>query len=296
MIVSSAVALGFMVFFAGNVRELFQTPKELIVQFPQGRSEGLNPGSEVRFAGAKVGIVTGADINQNNQVELTIRVSDAVAIRTNSTATIKTIGLLGGEKYLDISTGSPQAPLLKAGDIIIGEEGLAMDELIHTVSQIAQNTRRITATVDQFLAGGDQPGEFVITLHKTQQLLDKAHQTVSDVDRLVNTNEKSIQDLVGQASRIIAQVNTLVANNRGKIDTTFTHINTITAQLPEVLAQMRSVLMNIREITGRLKEGEGTAARLIREDELHLQIQKLLDDMDALINHIKTQGVRVRIF
>ena len=278
------------------MQELFQTQKQLIVQFPQGFSGGINEGAEVRFAGTKVGVVASVDINVNHQVELMILVDEGISIKTNSKATIKTIGLLGGEKYLNLSTGSLEAPQLKPGDIIIGEQGLAMEELLHTVSKIAENTQGITAFVDKFLADGDRPGEFLITLHKTQQLLDRVNQTITGVNRMVNANEQNIRTMVEQVSHITGQISSLIEDNREKIDTTFVHVNAITEQIPRLLSDVRTLLVDVQGIAGRINRGEGTAARLITDDELLLQLQRLIDDTDSLINQVKTKGIRVRVF
>ena len=101
---------------------------------------------------------------------------------------------------------------------------------------------------------------------------------------------------IDQVTRITGHVNDILVANRGKIDTTFSNVSAVTAELPQVLAGVRTVLVDIRTITGKLKEGEGTVARLIGDDELHLRIQRLIDDTDSLIRHLKENGVRIRLF
>mgnify|MGYP003982422829 CR=1 FL=1 len=285
-----------MVFFYGNLAELLHSRMELVVQFPAGTSGGLNPGSDVRVAGHTVGVVTSVGINENQQVELLIQMDDTIAIKTNSKATVKTIGILGGEKYLNITPGTPEAPLLKAQDIIIGEEGIAVEELLFTVSDIAKNTQRITASVDRFLSSDEEPGEFLVTLDKAQELLDRVNRTITDVDRMLNTNEKSIRAMVDQVTHITGQVNEILVDNRGKIDTTFTNLQKVSLELPEVLGGIRGVLVDIRTVASRLKGGEGTAGRLIKDDELYLRIQRLIDDTDILIKHVKKEGIRIKVF
>lgn len=296
MIIAAAVALGVMVFFAGNLGNLFLTRKELIVQFPQGMSGEINTGADVRFAGAKIGVVSQIDV-QDDRVELRIRVDDAVAIKTNSIATVKSTGLLGGDKYLNISAGSPPAPVVKPGDILIGEEEMAVEDLIQTVSQIARNTQRITAAVDRLLSGEDgQPGEVLVTLEKTKHLLDEGNKTIAGLNRVIDGNTQNIQTMVTRLSGITGQVGDLIKTNRDAIDTTMANIHAMTAQLPEILTEVRTTLVKVQEISDRIRQGDGTAGRLISDDELHLRLQRLIDNTDQLIEQIKTRGIRVRIF
>ncbi len=70
----------------------------------------------------------------------------------------------------------------------------------------------------------EQPGEFQITLHKTQELLDKVNRTVTDVDGMLNTNEKSIREMIGPVTRVTGRVDDLLVYIPGKIDTTISNV------------------------------------------------------------------------
>lgn len=295
VIVSAMAALSVMVFFAGNLGDLFKTRKTLTVKFPRGGSGDINPGADVRFAGAKIGTVERVDVH-GDQVELHIQVDEAVAIKTNSKVAIKSVGLLGGAKYLDISVGSPQAPLLKPGDILIGEEGMEMEQLLLTVSQIMKNVQRITASVDRLLASGEQQGEVVITLQKTQQLLDGVNTMVAGVNHAVSDDERSVRALLGQMNTLTKQINALLQDNRSTIDTTFANVNATTAQLPQLLIELRKVLVGVQAINERVANGDGTVGRLMGDDTLHLRIQRMIESTDSLMQHIRTKGIRVRLF
>jgi phospholipid/cholesterol/gamma-HCH transport system substrate-binding protein len=296
MLVSAMLILIVMIFFAGNLEELFVGKKKYTVTFPHEISGGITQSTDVQFAGKKVGVVTKVNVNADHHVEVTIEIDESIAIRNDSKVTIRNIGLLGGEKYMQISTGTPKAPLLDATGVIPGEETVAIQALLDVISEIAMNTQRITSSVDHLLASGDQPGELMITLNKTQTLINEVNTTISSVNRVLNKNEQDIHAIINQAAQLTGQINGLLAANRGKIDTTIATVQAGVEQIPRLLSDVRTVLTNVQYISEQIKQGEGTAGQMIMDETLHLRIQQLLDSTEDLVQHVKTKGIRVKIF
>jgi len=296
MLVSAMIILIVMLFFASNLEELFVGKKTYIVYFSHEISGGIVQGTDVQFAGKNVGVVTDVDVNEDHHVEVTITIDESIAIRTDAKVTIRSVGLLGGEKYMQISPGTPQAPLLDTANVIPGEETVAIQALLEVISQVAMNTQRITTTVDHLLASGDQPGELMITLHMAQTLINDVNTTISNVNRVLNKNEQDIHTIVNQAAHLTNQMNGLLATNRGKIDTTIATVQAGVEQIPQLLSDVRTVLANVQDISEKIKQGEGTAGQMIMDETLHLRIQQLLDSTEDLVQHVKTNGIRVRIF
>ncbi|MEE2992872.1 MAG: MlaD family protein [Gemmatimonadota bacterium] len=290
------IILIVMLFFASNLEELFVGKKTYIVYFSHEISGGIAQGTDVQFAGKNVGVVTDVDVNEDHHVEVTITIDESIAIRTDAKVTIRSVGLLGGEKYMQISPGTPQAPLLDTANVIPGEETVAIQALLEVISQVAMNTQRITTTVDHLLASGDQPGELMITLHMAQTLINDVNTTISNVNRVLNKNEQDIHTIVNQAAHLTNQMNGLLAANRGKIDTTIATVQAGVEQIPQLLSDVRTVLANVQDISEKIKRGEGTAGQMIMDETLHLRIQQLLDSTEDLVQHVKTNGIRVRIF
>ena len=293
---SAMIILIVMLFFASNLEELFVGKKTYIVYFSHEISGGIAQGTDVQFAGKKVGVVTEVDVNEDHHVEVKITIDESIAIRTDAKVTIRSVGLLGGEKYMQISPGTPQAPLLDTATVIPGEETVAIQALLEVISQVAMNTQRITTSVDHLLASGDQPGELMITLHMAQTLINDVNTTISSVNRVLNKNEQDIHSIVNQAAHLTNQINGLLASNRGKIDTTIATVQAGAEQIPQLLSDVRTVLANVQDISEKIKRGEGTAGQMIMDETLHLRIQQLLDSTEDLVQHVKTNGIRVRIF
>lgn len=100
---------------------------------------GLETGAPVRFAGAEVGKVEKIEILPSvheSNIQVTISVKDKVALREDSHAYIDTLGLMG-EKYVELTPGTTNAPVLERGATILGKDPLAMHALYDRGMDIA---------------------------------------------------------------------------------------------------------------------------------------------------------------
>jgi phospholipid/cholesterol/gamma-HCH transport system substrate-binding protein len=151
--------MGF-VLSIGKRSTLFEERYSLWTSFTS--TEGLAVGSPVRLAGVTVGNVTkiafGRDPRER-RLAVTITVERRVQnrIREDSVASIATIGLVG-DKVLDITVGSYDRPALQAGGQLASVDPPDYSRLLQKGDRILDNVTRITASLDEFLAGGEQTG------------------------------------------------------------------------------------------------------------------------------------------
>lgn len=127
IIVGIMVAFGFVafVFVLFNLGGGGVLQSQYILYGTFRHVKGLHMGSEVSLAGLRVGVVRKITISENKQRDLLVEMSVSrnvqQYIRKDSMAHIRTQGVLG-DKYIEVSFGSPDSPVLKHGDTIATEE------------------------------------------------------------------------------------------------------------------------------------------------------------------------------
>lgn len=81
----------------------------------------LDVGSDVRISGIKVGTVTKLSLDPKTyEAVVQMKVSDGIKLSTDSTATVASQGLLGGN-YVNLQTGADEE-MLRPGDTIINTQ------------------------------------------------------------------------------------------------------------------------------------------------------------------------------
>lgn len=141
------------VFSIGSKNQLFREQYTLYTNFKD--VGGLITGSPVLLAGVKVGTVSRIwFLTERDKrlvgVELKINSDVSERIHTDSTASIRTMGVLG-DKYIAITLGSPDKPVLENGDSITSIETVELFAYLERADKIVSNIESITDSLNVFL-------------------------------------------------------------------------------------------------------------------------------------------------
>ena len=152
-----------LVYFLGGQAGLFERQYRLVAGFTQ--IGGLSEGATVRLAGVPVGRVTAIRLPESGaakvRVELTLVRRIQSRVRADSVARIETLGLLG-DKIVEVTLGSPAAPVLADGAELGTEEPLDTTQLAKQGTELLRNMigmsndlRPALAKVIESTAGAD---------------------------------------------------------------------------------------------------------------------------------------------
>jgi len=113
---------------------------------------GLSDSAPVYYAGREVGKVDSIQIlrGQARPVLVTIKVSQDAFVRKDSVAYIDTLGMMG-EKFIEISVGSKDAPPMEAGKVIEGVDPIPMHVLIRKMNLLADEVAKMTESLNPLL-------------------------------------------------------------------------------------------------------------------------------------------------
>src|SRR6266550_430410 len=149
-IVATLLIFAAGVFWIGKKQFLFHSTYRLQAEFQN--VAGLNGGAEVRVGGIHEGTV--------RQIQLPIRPNEKVrvlmdmagptrsVIKNDSVATIRSEGLVG-DKFVEISFGTEQAPKVKNGDTIQGAPPLQISDLLNKTSEVLDTSKGAIDNVNQ---------------------------------------------------------------------------------------------------------------------------------------------------
>ncbi|MDQ6831657.1 MAG: MlaD family protein [Gemmatimonadota bacterium] len=274
-----------------QIGQLHGDTYELIVLSDEAR--GVLKGSDVWLEGQKVGVVEELQFRPPTTDTLTrLRIPIKVLtqyqsfIRHDSRVQIRSGGSLIGAPVVYISTGTPNSPTLKDGDIVplsarqVDLEGITsafaiatrdIPSIIDNVKSMAGNATDVVKRVGEL---NDGRARFVPILANAARLGDNGVHGNGTVALLLRDDT-----LIGRAKRAMARADSLVAavNAPGSLAMRARS----DSGLARALADTRDEISIVR---ARLAEPRGTAGRVLNDkvifDELS-RTQKLLGDVIA---------------
>ena len=195
---------------------------------------GVQSGAAVRFGGLLVGKVdhSGVDPANSTRIEIDFQVDRTTPVKTDSVATITTLGPLT-DNYIEITTGSQSAPLLPPGAEIPSTEMFGLPQMGAAIQAMLPDVQRTLLKVNTDLEG------LQVTLSRANDLLNDRNRTViahslANVDQLLTeTRPKVSQSLNG--------LNSLLTDAQPKVSASLTNVQESTAKLTPLLEDIKKV-------------------------------------------------------
>ena len=146
-----AIAIVILIFSAfivekGEVRG-FRT-KEYTIKVIFNFVGGLKETAAVRLAWVKVGQVEKIQFIQEptTKVEATISLKETIQLRENAQFSITVIGLLG-EKYIEITPGSLDTPIIKPGANLVGKDAVDTSKVLSKAGEAMEDLGGIISSI-----------------------------------------------------------------------------------------------------------------------------------------------------
>ncbi len=266
VLVAMLLFVGF-VLSVGQRSTLFQERYSLRAYFTS--TEGLAVGAPVRLAGVTVGNVTRVSFSPNPQdrrILLTLSVERRAAdrIRADSVASIGTIGLVG-DKVLDITVGSFDTPILPPEAVLPSVNAIDYSALLQKGDQILDHVNRISASLDEFLAGGGgREGKRNVTeaLKSLRDLLSQVQKGQGLLHDLIYGREGvDILARLDHTLQSLQQVTSAVQNQDGLLHAL------IYSPPEQTLGRLNQAVANLNDLLLEAKQGKGLLHALLYEPE-----------------------------
>lgn len=252
LVLGALVVLMAGLFMIGEQNRIFTKKNRYFITVES--AGGLNEGNPVRLNGVTVGLVEKITLPEEvEKKNLTVRISIErqyeERIRADSQARIRTLGLLG-DKYIEVSSGSPSAPVIPPEGTIPTAAATDVDKLIASGGDVVDNLVRISYSLNSILGRIDR-GEGLVG-----QLTSDQPGGVGD----------QLQSTLGVAQRVMADLEA----GKGALGRVLRD-DAMAERLDGAVASLQSVMRDV-------ESGDGLAPALLRDAEMRTQFQSTLDE------------------
>jgi phospholipid/cholesterol/gamma-HCH transport system substrate-binding protein len=303
LLIATALAIFMLTILSlGQEQRFWERKVQYEIHFT--RTNGLQKGAPVSLTGVTIGSVQEmsfpTDPNASYIQVLVNLVGDvAPRIREDCVASIRTYGLLG-DRYIELSAGSPAAPALPPGSLIPSVDPIDYEAVFgRSGGDILSNVVEVTASLKDVLQSL-QRGEGLLgamlrnreegeaTFADLRQTLANLQQTTHALDQVVarvNRGEGMLGQLVAgdkENAHLLARIN----RSARALDEFTTRLNRgrgALVQLIEDEAYARRVLGNLdraindlAEVAEKLNRGQGTFGKLVNDPYLYHDARALV--------------------
>ena len=119
------LAIGYLSLRVGGL----QTTGGLELHATFGQIGGLAERAPVVISGVKVGRVTKIELAEDMRARVTLDVDAKLALPTDTSASIRTAGLLG-DQFIELEPGAEDQLLTPGGEITLTESALSIEKLV----------------------------------------------------------------------------------------------------------------------------------------------------------------------
>jgi phospholipid/cholesterol/gamma-HCH transport system substrate-binding protein len=246
---------------------------------------GLVPGATVRYGGMKAGRVEGVRVapQDSTRMEIDFSVERGIPIKTDSIAKITSLGALD-ENYVEIGTGTKDAPLAPSGSEVKGVETVGIGAIGDMMGSLQPVAQQVLQNLNQRLT------EIQVTVARVNDLLSDKNR-VNVANGLGNLNAMLAED----RPKVSASLTNVQAAS-AKIVSLLDNLQKTTNQANVVLAHMDPLLVenreDIRNVVVELKKTLLTASALI--EELRNTTDFNMDNIDQILVNLRVTTENVK--
>jgi phospholipid/cholesterol/gamma-HCH transport system substrate-binding protein len=259
-------------------------------------ASGLVPKSRVLIAGIEVGYIDKIRL-WGSRARIDIHVDDGIALYEDGLVAKRTASILG-EAQLVLAPGTPGRRQLADGDRInTAPESGGTDQIMENVAAASESIRAIAAQMERAFGNDEAGNQMASALRNLTEGLEGVNRTIQTNEQVINRTLANIEETTDTAGpqlvRVLANLESITGDVREIVDENRDGIRQGVGQVPETIAsinraatQLEAVLADIRTITDRTAQGEGTIGRLTSDETLIDEIEGVAEGVGDIVGGI----------
>ena len=280
-VVMALMIIAGVLILIGRDQDLFTKKYEL--RFTVDKGTGFSKGMPVKLSGFRIGRVSSISLNEAAKVDVVLQIDRRYQkwIRGDSRAKLLKEGLVG-DMIVDLSVGSPTAPLLNDQSTLAFEKTMGLDEL---ASEVADGVKPVLIQLRDIIEYVNDPkGDLKHSIRNINLLSAHLDEIRNHADLLLTTGRDAVSSSTKRVDRVLME-----ADNRLKeAGPVLARVDRISAnleqRLPSLLDKTDGTVGNLLELS---KEATATSSLIMpRVPMLMDKVESAIDQSNLLLNGV----------
>lgn len=280
-IVAAMIMVAGVLILIGREQDLFTKKYEL--RFTVDKGMGFSKGMPVKLSGFRIGRVSAISLNEAAKVDVVLQIDRRYQkwIRGDSRAKLVKEGLVG-DMIVDLSVGSPAAPLLDDESRLAFEKTMGLDEL---ASELADEVKPVLIQLRDIIEYVNDPkGDLKQSIRNINLLSAHLDEIQSHANELLTTGRDAVSSSTKRVDGVLIE-----ADSRLKeVGPVLARVDRISAdleqRLPPLLDKADGTFVNLLEIS---KKAAATSSLIMpRVPMLADKVESAIDQSNRLLDGV----------
>jgi ABC-type transporter Mla subunit MlaD len=118
------------------------------------------------------------------------------------------------------------------------------------------------------------------------ETLENTSAATKRVAEILNEKQKEIDGAISSGSSMLAQLDTLAADNRPRVDSLMVSLEENIRELEKIRIELEGATAGLNEILGKINNGEGTIGKMVNDPSLYNNLDELTNELNELVKGI----------
>jgi phospholipid/cholesterol/gamma-HCH transport system substrate-binding protein len=251
----------------------------------------IRSGAKVLMRGIPVGSVRGAQlVDGGRRVIIFLKIAADVQLYSDAHFKIEQAGFLG-DQFIAVYPDADQGYVLTNQAVVMAREPFNMQEAVavatDTVKKINEavtNLNAVVMDVRRFVLTEERLVGLGGALEQISSAATKAEAAVQGLNQLIESNSPPVSDAISNLHRFTTQLPPLADQLSAVVTTNETEIRAVVRNFHAASASLTNVMAG-------LERGEGTAGRLLRDEEMARNLAELARNLSITSSNLNTRGL-----
>lgn len=249
---------------------------------------GLTESNPVEISGYQAGVVQDIRLINNGSGKLLVSISvdRNFNIPKGTKAEITTATLIAGMKII-LRMGS-SSEMLHNHDTLDGYVATSIiDRLSQTITPLEGNISDIIMKLDSVISAVNEVFTPAFS-NDIRSAVSNVNNVTASLSEVTGSQKEALKSSIESLKEFTA----MLSANSASLDTTIKNLAAVSDtvasfDLGAALASLKSSLSNLDEIVKGISRGEGSAGKLVKDDNLYTNLNNTLSDLDLLLKDLK---------
>lgn len=237
---------------------------------------GVKRSDPLLLGGIRIGKVE--EVSLQNQIpSVLIRVDEPYYLPVDSRIEVISRSVMG-EKALTVHKGVSDV-LIKDGGSLEGFSSPDLSAMMTQVDSVSVSVKALLNNANTFL-DPDLKGSIQGSLSNFQELTQQMKTTLTRESR-------QIHQVMANMDSVLNNIQDISGSEKEKISTMMTNLERMSGELNTLVDRLHRSTTSLDNILARIEKGEGTVGKLLQDDKLYEDMDRLFVNLDGLVTDLK---------